>query len=185
MNRADSLLRLVFCVLCLAAAALPRSAAAGAYLLPHFVEKAGTISNTTYTFDTVLYFLYPGGQVPGIVDGGGATVDLYLFDNAGNPLKSGTAVEICNPCSYSLSGSVHKVSVRLDDLITAKGGFGGVVMTGYALILVSGADPDGAHISGQLVNSKSNAFDLDVAPLDIQKVSFINLIFADGFEVLV
>jgi hypothetical protein len=184
MTHTTSLFRLALGVLCLTAAAVPRAATAGAYLVSHFLEKSGTTTSATYTFDTVLYFVYPGGQA-GIVDGGGATVDLYLFDNNGNALKSGTATQVCNPCSYLLGGSQRKVIVRLDDLIVAKGGFGGGIVGGYALILVNGADPDGVRVSGQQLNSKSNTSDLDIAPLDIQKVSFINLIFADGFETLV
>lgn len=180
MNQINSLFRLALCVLCLAATALPRAATAGAYLVSHFIEKSGTITNTNYTFDTTLYFVYPGGQA-GIANNGGANVDLYLFDNSGNPLKSGI-VDVCNPCSYAVNASQRKVSARIDDLIVAAGGFTSQVVVGYGLILVNGADPDGVHVSGTLVNSRSSAFDLDIAPLDIQKVSFINLIFADGFE---
>lgn len=184
MKHTNSLFRFALCMLCLAAAALPRAAAAGAYLVSHFLEKSGTITNTTYTFDTTLYFVYPGGQA-GTTNNGGATVDLYLFDNSGNPLKSGTSADVCNPCSYSVNSAQRKVSARIDDLIVAAGGFASQVVTGYALILVGGADPDGLHVSGTFVNSKSSVFDLDIAPLDIQKVTFINLIFADGFEALV
>jgi len=181
MNLINSLLRHSIYLLFAAVALVPKLASAGAYLVPHFVEKSGTVNNSTYTFDTNLYFIYPGGQA-GIPNNGGANVDLYLFDNSGNPLRSNTSLEVCNPCSYTLSISQRKVLVRIDDLIVARGGFGSGVVNGYALILVSGADPDLLHVSGNIINSKGNVLDLDISSLDIQKVSFINLIFADGFE---
>src|SRR6185436_15836822 len=91
------------------------------FILPHVLETSGRISDTPYTFDTTLFITY-NASLTG-KDTGSATVEFYLYDGATGELMRSQGGDVCGPCTYNLNGRQRKVSVRLDDLITAKGGF--------------------------------------------------------------
>jgi hypothetical protein len=128
--------------------------------IPHVVEKQGTISTTQFTFDTSLFVTYTAG-LAGTPSGGGASFDLYLFAKSGEPMRT-FGGDICSPCGYTLSESKRKVTIRLDDLIEAHGGFDTKVKSGFAIIVLGGADPGSLGIQGFVVNSHTSAFDLSV-----------------------
>lgn len=156
------------------AAALTVASAAHAktLVIPHVLEKSGLTSNSQYSFDTMLYVTYVSG-LGGTPVGPGASVDLYLYDNNGAPWVSATGRRVCDPCVIPiapLQGSPPKVSVSLDSLVTGAGGFPRAVMTGFAVLVVNGQDPDGVNLSGFILNSHTSAFDLTMTPLDIQPV---------------
>jgi hypothetical protein len=136
---------------------LPRRA----FVLPHVLEKSGTINSTQFTFDTTLFATYVGG-LPGSVSSNGATVKLFLYDPAGLPLTGSTG-EVCNPCSFDLSTSARKTTINVDDLIlTRGGGFGGAsVKTGFGVVVLDGDAPN-VNLESFIVNSHSSAFDLSV-----------------------
>jgi flagellar hook capping protein FlgD len=155
-------------LLCLAACCLtalsPRSAAAKTFSFPHVLETSGRITNTQNTFDTQFFMTYSGG-VAGSPDGEGATVDLYVFDQVtGQPMRSATGADVCNPCMYSLGNGAagsppRKRTVVLDSEITAKGGFRDPTMAGFAIAVING-DVGNVNLTAAVVNAKTSAQDL-------------------------
>lgn len=135
------------------------SAKTKTFVIPHILEKSGTVNNNQFTFDTTLFATYTAG-LAGTPAGPGAKLELYLFDNsAGAPLQN-NGEAVCNPCSFSLDNITRKVSIRIDDLITAKGGsFDAAVKLGFGVIVVR-ADADNVSLQGFVLNSHSSAFDL-------------------------
>lgn len=147
--------------------AVPALASARTWVIPHVIERSGTISNTQFTFDTDMWITYTPG-LAGTPPGGGATADLYLYDNTGQLMRAAGGATVCGPCTYSLGPGgagtppVRKVSLSVDDLIVAAGGFDAQVKLGFGIIVVSGADPDGVNVQGFIVNAHTSAFDLSV-----------------------
>ena len=144
---------------------------ASVFIVPYFIDKFDG-ANTTYTLDTIFRFTYAAGQ-NGISGGAGATVDLYLFDNSGNALQ-GISTAVCAPCSYNLSSSQRQFAPRVEDLIVAAGGFQNSTVVGYAMIVVSGADPNGVRIGSSIKNAKTNADDVSIEPLVVQKLGMLD-----------
>lgn len=115
----------------------------GPYTFPDFVESPG---NGT---DVLIYATYVGGLagIPGV---GGANLDLYLYDKTtGAPLKSATNTDVCNHCTFSLSATGRKVTITVENLIIANGGFPSNQVRGFGIIVASGIDP--ANVSLQVV----------------------------------
>jgi hypothetical protein len=138
------------------------------FVLPHILEKEGSIANTQFTFDTTVFMTY----TPSIPGGTGATASLYLYDEDGSVMESQTGTPVCAPCAVSLgNGSPRKVSLRLDDLITATGGFDNPVKLGFGIIVVGGSDPDGVALQGFVVNAHTSPFDLSVFGFDPQPIA--------------
>jgi len=141
------------------------------FVLPHMLEKSGRITDTQFTFDTTIFATYTGGLAGG-GGGGGATLDLYLYDDAtGSPMTGGDGTVVCNPCNFELGSSAKKLSIRIDDLITAKGAFDQAIKLGYGVIVVGGADPGNVALQGFVVNSHTSAFDLSFASTPVQLLS--------------
>lgn len=89
-------------------------------------------------------------------------VELYLFSNSGDPLKSDTNQNICNPCNFTLgTNNARKISIILDELITKSGGFSEPLIQGYGLLVVKG-DASSVNIQSFVVNAKNNPKDLSV-----------------------
>lgn len=148
---------------CLLVASLAYSGSANAstYIVPHWVETNTSTTTSTFALDDIIYLRYTPG-LAGTPPSGGATADLYLFDNSGGLLTiSGT--QVCNPCSYSLGAGSRFVTANIGQIIAARTGFLGSVYNGYAVIAVAGADPAGVTLDSYVINSHTSAFDLDVA----------------------
>ncbi len=140
------------------------------FVLPHVLEQSGSITNTQFTFDTEMYAMYDGALGGSTGGGDGATVNLYLYDQAtGLPMTTALG-EVCNPCSFPLSESLRKQSIRIDDLIVAKGGFSSPEQKGFASIVVGG-DASKVSLQGFVVNSHTSAFDLSVFGFDPQPIA--------------
>lgn len=107
---------------------------------------------------------YSGG-VAGSPDGGGATVDLYVFDQTtGQLMRSMGGAAVCNPCTYELGKggagmSPRKRTVVLDSEITAKGGFPSPTVAGFAIAVING-DVGNVNITSAIVNAKTSDSDL-------------------------
>jgi hypothetical protein len=162
-----------------------KSAAARTYVIPHILEKSGLVSTQTFTFDTTLVALYSSG-IGGLPPGAGASVDLYLYDDSGALMTGSSGSPICDPCTYNLgtgpagSGSPRKQSIRIDDLIATRGGgFDTAEKTGFAVLVVGGADPDGVNLQGFVVNSHTGPFDLSVFGFDPQPITAAGLALSD------
>ena len=146
---------------------------AKAFVLPHVLEKSGTINSKAETSDTTIYATYTRG-VLGQGHGhqrGHATVSLYLFEDDGTPWMGAKGnAPVCNPCALDLDSSHRKVSFPLERLIDAAGGFGGAVeMSGFGVLVVDG-DSDGVNIQGFVVNAHTSPFDLSVFGFDPQPI---------------
>src|ERR1043166_851150 len=139
-------------------------------VIPHIIEKSGSIKNTTFTFDSTIVLTY-NGSLNGN-DTKSATVDLYLYDEATGQLMRGTSSTVCGPCSYALSAKQRKVTIQLDDLITTNGGgFDTVVKLGFAILVISGDGADAVNAQGFVVNSHTSGFDLSVFGFEPQPIA--------------
>ena len=141
------------------------------FILPHVLEKSGTISNTQHTFDTTLFITYNASLIG--KDTGSATVELYLYDSATGELMRSQGGDVCGPCTYQLNGHERKVSLRLDDLIAAKGGFDQPVKTGFGVVVVSGAAEDAVNLQVITVNSHTNENDVAVFGFEPRQMSAV------------
>lgn len=142
------------------------------WVIPHILERAGRASSEPNTTDVIVSAVCRRGIVAACEPN--MRLEIYLFDDQGEPTRAGdstgTAVAVCNPCTFPLGGNVRKQSVRIDDLITANGGaFDNTVKLGFAIITVTGADVDAVSIQGFVVNSHTNQFDLTISPMELQE----------------
>jgi hypothetical protein len=145
--------------------------ASKAFVLPHVLERSGTINNTPFTFDTTLYATYAGG-LPGTVSSNGAALKLFLYDSASGLPLAGATGAVCNPCSFDLSPSLRKLSIRIDDLITSRaGGFGNQETRDAFGVAVLDGDVANLKMQGFVVNSHTSPFDLSVFGFDPQPLA--------------
>ena len=147
------------------------------YVIPHVLEKSGLVATQTNTFDTFLYATYSSG-LAGLPDGKGATLDFYLYDDSGSLMTAAGGNPVCGPCTFDLgtgaagTASPRKQSIRIDDLITTRGGgFDTEVKTGFGVIVVGGDDPNGVELQGFVVNSHTSPFDLSVFGFEPQPIA--------------
>lgn len=103
----------------------------------------GAVPKTPVAIDTEIHVTYIGG-LPGALppSGGGlaeATLDLYLYDQTGAVMKNSN-VDVCNPCTATLSATKRKESYRLDDFITKTRTvpFDQPVKVGFAIAVING-----------------------------------------------
>src|SRR5258705_13785782 len=95
-------------------------AAAKTFVLPHVLEKSGTNSSSNFTFDTTLLLTY-NGTLDGS-DKSAAQVEFYLYDERTGQLMQGISNTVCGPCTFELNSRRRELALRLDDLITLRGG---------------------------------------------------------------
>lgn len=135
------------------------------WVIPHILEKQGSISDTQFTFDTTIFATYTGAST--------ATTQLFLYSATGSPLTANAGTAVCNPCTFDLTTSSRKVSIRMDDLIQAAGGFASPdeLKTSFALLLSGGSDPDHVTYGGFVVNSHTSPFDLSVFGFEPQPIA--------------
>jgi hypothetical protein len=162
-----------------------QAAAARTYVVPHILEKSGLVSTQNFTFDTSLVALYSSG-IGGLPQGAGASLDVYLYDDLGALMTGLSGTPVCNPCTFDLgtggagSGSPRKQLIRIEDLINSQGGgFDNSEKTGFAVIVVGGADPNGVSLQGFVVNSHTGPFDLSVFGFDPQPIAAAGLALSD------
>ena len=140
-------------------------------LVPHVLEKGGVVDGTQFTFDTTMFLTYSGGA-PGQGSDLGATVETFLYDDTGAPLRSSNGTAVCDPCSNTLGGGgPRKAKLSVNDLVEAAGGFGGVDKVGFAVLVLGGADPDRVSVQGFVTQSHSSTFDLSVFGFEPQAVA--------------
>lgn len=150
--------------------------ASRAFVIPHVLEKSGTILSTQFTFDTTIYITYSGG-LAGTVSSNGATASLYLYDSlSGKALQSGTGLDVCNPCMFDLNMGARKTSITIDDLIVARGGFGAATNRDAFGVVVLDGDTTNVKLQGFVVNSHTSAFDLSVFGFEPQPLAAARMI---------
>jgi hypothetical protein len=138
------------------------------FIIPHVLEKSGSISNTPFTFDTSIFYEDPNGPA-----GASSTVDTYIYDATGSPMTSATNTPVANPHSDTVIPKAARQVTLVQDMITASGGFSSPneLKLGFGVIVVSGADPEGVNLGGVLENSHENPSDLSVFGFDPQPIS--------------
>ena len=128
------------------------------YLVTNLAEAPGTPEAMPHAMDTRIHVVY-GGGLPAAATPGGAPAPvviaggLYLYGDDSKLMVSATGQEICNPCSFGLSSSDRKATLRLDDLIMASGGFPATVRPGFAVVTLAGADTARVGLLAQYVLS--------------------------------
>jgi hypothetical protein len=147
-------------------------------VFPHMLEASGRIINTQNTFDTQIFMTYSGG-LAGSPAGAGAQVELYFFDQTtGQPVKSASNQNVCNPCTYALGtdagngAAPRKRTVVLDSEITAKGGFPSNVVLGFGIAVITG-DVGNVNITSAVSNAKTSASDLAVFVFEPQPLEAV------------
>lgn len=129
-------------------------------IIPSVIEKPGSTTFQTYTFDSSIIATYTSGM-SGSPAGGGAAFDLYLIGDDGQPLRGNSGL-VCNPCSYTLDQTTRKLTIRIEDLIAERGGYDTPVKSGFAHIAPTGADPEGLTIGAFILNSRTGPLDVGV-----------------------
>ena len=127
------------------------------YHLPHVVESKGDTSTSVNSFDTSIQAVYAGGRA-GVLDGGGASVSLFLYGNGGGLLRGATGV-VCNPCTFSLTRDHPKRSISIDRLIRDAGGFDARIKVGYAVLTITG-DAKYVVLERWTINTHRGPFEL-------------------------
>lgn len=144
---------------------LSSSAAARTWLFPHAPMSSGTIASPQ-NFDCTAEFLYGAGLDYGLgLSTDSATIDFHMFNPDGTPVRaSGSANDVCNPCTWVLNSTSPKALVRLDDLIIADGGFPSSVLTPFVIVNETG-DADNVARQAYTTNSHTGPLDLTFFPM--------------------
>ena len=100
--------------------------------------------------DWAIFHATYGGGIGSLPAGGGAMLEVYLFNDDGSP-QGGLTSPVCAPCSYALgsggtSGAPRNVDLRFPPAPTASG-------EGFAVFRVAGADPSAVVIEQTDVDS--------------------------------
>jgi hypothetical protein len=88
-----------------------------------------------------------------------ATVELSVFANDGQPMKSRSGQAVCNPCRITFTASPKQV-FSLRERIEAAGGYAGEPMSGY--IVFTATAPAAVNMQSFVVNSHTSAANLSV-----------------------
>jgi hypothetical protein len=148
----------------------PGAAGAGTFILPHFIEKSGTVSSGVATFDTNLYATHAGGLV-GTPNSGAGWIHLYLFDDSTDAPMQGLSGDICNPCSYRLNATTRSRVIQFGTPIEAAGGFSSSsTRRGYAVVQTTG-DIASLNLSAELALSNgADKGEFDRSGLALQEI---------------
>jgi hypothetical protein len=125
----------------------PHAGVDDAFVVPHYTETAGDPLTDPGASDLTVHVLYTGG-LGTVPDGGGAELDLYLFDDGGDPLAGQDTTAVCDPCVVNVSAiaSDRAVRLRIESLMGAHGGLAAPEVDYYGVAILGGADPSGAVV---------------------------------------
>ena len=112
-----------------------------ALVLPNFVEKQGKTSGggATPASDTILYAVNASG-IGGVPSPATASthLDVYAFGNGGQALQAAGGTSVCFPCGFNV-GKGRKITIEVENLIQNAGGFPQATVSGFMLVVVTGA----------------------------------------------
>lgn len=114
-----------------------------------FLASAGSTATDPHATDVEIRLTYTAG-LAGLPSGSGTTTALYLYDDQGEPLLSGTGQVVCAPCLFASGGADPRRSrISVDDLILARGGFasGNQAQAGF---LVLDVFDDADHLTAEV-----------------------------------
>jgi hypothetical protein len=127
----------------------------------------GSGGGTTYTFDTSMFMNYVGGQA-GIPSGSGATVDVYLFDEAsGELVTDAVGTPVCNPCSTTLDDQTRKSAFMLGAVLPG----GAVISAAVSAVVVVSGDAGNVALQGFVVNTHSGPTEVSMYEAPLHEVT--------------
>lgn len=125
------------------------------FVLPHVLERysgAQFGGGGMGTFATTIIATYAGG-LAGLPAAGRATVELYLYNEAGQLLRKNESADVCGPCGYPLGASSRKATFPINELLGSGGGGGGAAgRLGFGIIVIKG-DVDNVGLQGFVTNT--------------------------------
>ncbi|HKC23574.1 MAG TPA: hypothetical protein VKF32_02475 [Thermoanaerobaculia bacterium] len=166
------------------AAALACSCPATAVTLAFPYVIVGPAASDGFGFDT-LFPITSADGLAGLQKYGSTTASLYLLDRAtGQPTKSATLLDVCNPCSVVLDTTVHKATIDVRAEFLARGGFAQPFVLAQAVVTLTGPGVEHVQASEILGNTtyhrRGNDFNND-GVVNVQDVfALINFLYAHG-----
>lgn len=145
------------------------------FVLPHVLEKSGTVNNTPFTFDTTMFATYVpgGGGIPGPNN-----VEIFVFDAGSEQPILTPGGPVANPVDTFTLGPdplPQTRSLRIDDRIMAAGGyFDNAAKFGFGIIVIGGSDPDNVNVQAYIVNSHTSSLDVAVFGFTPQEINAVN-----------
>jgi hypothetical protein len=130
-------------ILLSAEAAHAQQSARRTWVIPHVLERPGRAA-------TELHMVNLDRS---------ATVEVSVFANDGQPMKSRSGQAVCSPCRVTFTASPKQV-FSLRDRIEAAGGYAGEPMSGY--IVFTATAPAAVNLQSFVVNSHTSAANLGV-----------------------
>ena len=124
-------------------AAHAQQSARRTWVIPHVLERPGRVSTELHLVNLDR----------------GATVEVSVFANDGQPMKSRSGQAVCSPCRITFTASPKQV-FSLRDRIEAAGGYAGEPMSGY--IVFTATAPAAVNLQSFVVNSHTSAANLGV-----------------------
>lgn len=143
---------------------------------PYVLERYGKASDTTYTFDTTFDFMLTAPFTQGTKDAktpkaiDPVAINLYLFSNNGQVGTALGGTQIANPATFILDAATPHLTVILEDLIAAKGGFASQVFVGFAVLAISSGNWNDVAVDAKVINAHTSATDLSITPLTPTRV---------------
>jgi len=131
-------------ILLSAEAAHAQQSARRTWVIPHVLERPGRAGGTE------LHMVNLDRS---------ATVEVSVFANDGQPMKSRSGQAVCSPCRITFTASPKQV-FSLKDRIEAAGGYAGEPMSGY--IVFTATAPASVNLQNFVVNSHTSAANLSV-----------------------
>lgn len=107
-----------------------------AVLKSFFIASPGNTATDPHATDVEILLTYTAG-LAGMPSEAGTTTRLYLYDDEGEPLTSGTGQVVCAPCVFASGGAApRRMTISVDDLILARGGFssGNQAQAGFVVL---------------------------------------------------
>lgn len=120
-----------------------------AVLKSFFIASPGNTATDPHATDVEVLLTYTAG-LAGMPSEAGTTTGLYLYDDRGEPLTSGTGEVVCALCLFASGGAApRRLSISIDDLILARGGFasGNQAQTGFVVLDVF---DDADHLTAEV-----------------------------------
>lgn len=127
-------------ILLSAEAASAQRAARRTWVVPHVLERPARAASAPGA-ETELHLVNLDR---------GATVEVSVFDNDGQPMRSRSGQAVCNPCRITFAASPKQV-FSLRERIVAAGGFAREAMPGY--IVFTATAPGEVNVQSFVVNS--------------------------------
>lgn len=122
-----------------------------AFSYVHAIES-DQLAGVAGAYDTNLQMVYAGGRAT-VPSGAGATVDVYVYDEATSLPAQGGSGDVCNPCTYAIGVANPKESLSLHNAFVAAGGFVSPIHTLTIVVAISG-DLGLVATSCQTINSE-------------------------------